>query len=179
MPLRPATPSDVPLVLPMVRSLLGEHAARDPARFATLPDVLDRYARWLPIRATDPRSVFLVAEEPLIPSGPSSIPGAEPTLVAFAVCSVEAAIPIYATGEFGWVHDLYVVPAARRQGIARALTREVIARFASMGVTQIRLETASFNDAARATFAAEGFRVSSIEMLRELSASEATATDLR
>jgi len=139
----------------MVGALLNEHAARDPDRFATRADVLDRYARWLPIRAADPRSVFLVAEEPDIPG-----------LAAFAVGSIESAIPIYATAEFGWIHDLYVVPAARRRGLARALTREAVARFGSLGVTQVRLETASFNDAARATFEAEGFRVSSIEMLR-------------
>lgn len=165
MPLRPATPSDVPLVLPMVGALLDEHAARDPDRFATLPDVLDRYARWLPIRATDPRSVFLVAEEPDIPD-PMKPGLTKPGLAAFLVASIESAIPIYATAEFGWIHDLYVVPAARRRGIARALTREAVARFRSLGVTQVRLETASFNDAARATFEAEGFRVSSIEMLR-------------
>lgn len=165
MPLRPATPDDVPLVLLMVRALLDEHAARDPERFATLPDVLDRYTKWLPIRAADPRSIFLVAEEPDIPS---DIPGGEPTLAGFVVASTESSIPIYATHEFGWIHDLYVVPAARRRGIARVLVQEVIARFTALGVTQIRLETASFNDAARATFAAEGFRVSSIEMLRTL-----------
>ncbi len=160
MSLRSATPDDVPLILPMIDALLSHHATEDPDRFATLPDVLDRYARWLPIRATDPRSIFLVAEEPDIPG-----------LAAFAVCSIESSIPIYATHEFGWIHDLYVIHAARRRGIARALIREIITRFAAMGVTQIRLETASFNDAARATFAAEGFRVSSIEMLRTVSPS--------
>lgn len=170
--IRPATPDDVPLILPMIDALLSHHAAEDPDRFATLPDILDRYARWLPIRATDPRSIFLVAEEPDIPG--LTTPGltkpglTTPGLAAFAVCSIESSIPIYATREFGWIHDLYVIPAARHRGIARALIREIIARFAAMGVTQIRLETASFNDAARATFAAEGFRVSAVEMLRSL-----------
>lgn len=172
MPLRPATPSDVPLVLPMVRALLDEHASRDPERFATLPDVLDRYARWLPIRAADPRSVFLVAEEPDIPD--LTKPGVKtpaltiPGLAAFLVASIESSIPIYATTEFGWIHDLYVVPAARRRGLASALTREAIARFAALGITQMRLETAAFNDEARAVFAAKGFRVSAVEMLRSL-----------
>ncbi len=167
MPLRPATPSDVPLVLPMVGALLDEHAARDPDRFATRPDVLDRYARWLPIRAADPRSIFLVAEEPDIPG--HTKPGlTTPALAAFLVASTESAIPIYATAEFGWIHDLYVIPAARRRGIARALTREAISLFTSRGITQLRLETAAFNDEARAVFAAEGFRVSAVEMLRSL-----------
>lgn len=38
MPLRRATPADVPLALPMVGTLLDEYAARDPDRFATLPN---------------------------------------------------------------------------------------------------------------------------------------------
>lgn len=42
MPLRPATPADVPLILPMIDALLSHHVAEDPDRFATLPDVLDR-----------------------------------------------------------------------------------------------------------------------------------------
>ena len=155
MPIRPATPADVPLILPMIDALLSHHAAEDPDRFATRPDVLDRYARWLPIRATDPRSILLVAEEPDIPG-----------LAAFAVCSIESSIPIYATHEFGWIHDLYVIPAARRRGIARALIHEIITRFSAMGVTQIRLETAALNEAARATFRAAGFRPSSIEMMQ-------------
>lgn len=141
----------------MVEALLSHHAAEDPDRFATLPDVLDRYARWLPIRAADPRSIFLVTEEPDTPG-----------LAAFAVASIEPSIPIYATHEFGWIHDLYVIPAARRRGIARALIHEIITRFSAKGVTQIRLETASFNDAARATFAAAGFRTSAVEMLLPL-----------
>ncbi len=157
MPLRPATPADVPLILPMIDALLSHHAAEDPDRFATLPDVLDRYARWLPIRATDPRSILLVAEEPDIPG-----------LAGFVVASIESSIPIYDTHEFGWIHDLYVIPAARRRGIARALIREIITRFSAMGVTQIRLETASFNEAARATFAAAGFRTSAVEMLMRI-----------
>ena len=57
---------------------------------------------------------------------------------------------------------------ARGRGLARALVREAVGRFARMGVTQVRLETARANDAARALFASCGFRVSSVEMLAEL-----------
>lgn len=157
MPIRPATPADVPLVLPLVRAICDLHAARDPERFAVLPDVLDRYARWLPERATDPRSVFLVAEH-------ESVQG----LAGFTVCTIEPEVPIFWVPECGWIHDLYIVPAARRHALARALIREVTTRFTHLGVKQLRLLTATFNDAARATFAAEGFRPCVTEMLKPL-----------
>jgi GNAT superfamily N-acetyltransferase len=154
---RSATSDDVPQVLPLVRALCDLHQRHDPERFKVRDDVLDRYARWLPERAVDPRSVFLVAEV----EGVHGIAG-------FTVCTIEPEVPIFWIPESAWMHDLYVVPEARRHGVARALTREVIARYETQGVKQIRLHTGSFNDAARTAFAAEGFRPCVVEMLRML-----------
>ena len=174
MRVRAATPGDVPAILPMVRAICALHESWDPARYAMLPDVVARYERWLPQRARDPRSVLLVAE-PI--DGDDGDDGAElrdgapataATLAGFLVGTVEDAIPIYATREFGFIHDVWVEPAARGRGLARALVREAVGRFARMGVTQVRLATARANDAARALFASCGFRVSSVEMLAEL-----------
>lgn len=157
MPIRPATPDDVPAVLPMVRALCDLHQRHDPDRFKVLPDVLDRYARWLPERARDERSVFLVAEHHAVPG-----------LAGFAVCTIEPEVPIFWIPECGWLHDLWVEPPARRHGVARELAREVCARFKAKGVKQVRLHTGVFNDAARAAFAAEGFRPCVVEMLKTL-----------
>ena len=62
MPIRPATPSDIPTLLPMIRALCALHQSWDPDRYDFLPDIIARYEYWLPLRAADPRSVFLVAE---------------------------------------------------------------------------------------------------------------------
>ena len=43
-----------------------------------------------------------------------------------------------------------------------------VERFAALGVSQVRLETAAANDAARALFAKCGFRVSTIDMIMEV-----------
>ncbi len=155
MNIRPATLADVPEVLPMVRALCDLHASGDPERFRVRDDVIERYARWLPERAADPRSVFLVAEV-----------GVGAGLAGFAVCTIEPEVPIFWIPECGWVHDLWVAPAARRRGVARALTREVCRRFAALGVRQVRLHTGVFNESARAAFAAEGFRPCVVEMLK-------------
>jgi GNAT superfamily N-acetyltransferase len=157
MLIRPATPDDVTAVLPMVRALCDLHQRHDPERFKVRADVLDRYARWLPERARDERSVFLVARHPAVEG-----------LAGFAVCTIEPEVPIFWVPECGWLHDLWVEPPARRHGVARALAREVCASFKSKGVAQVRLHTGVFNDAARAAFAAEGFRPCVLEMLRTL-----------
>jgi GNAT superfamily N-acetyltransferase len=160
MPIRPATPADVPAVLPLVRAICDLHASNDPQRFAVVPDVLDRYASWLPLRATDPRSIFLVAEVPGVPG-----------LAGYAVCTIEPEVPIFWVPECGWIHDIYVVPDARRHGLARQFVREITARFVALGVKQMRLHTGAFNDSARTLFAAEGFRPCVVEMLKPLTPS--------
>lgn len=158
MRVRSARVEDVPGVLPMVRSICDLHERRDPARYALLPDVVKRYARWLPERAVDDRSIFLVAERD------------DRSLAAFLVATVEEGIPIFVTQEYGWIHDIWVQPDARGTGLAGAMVRQVIARFRAMGLSQVRLETGMFNDVAREVFEREGFRPCTVEMLCELDA---------
>ena len=61
MTIRPATPEDVPHVLPMVRRIAAFHEAADPAKYSFRADPGDMYRGWLTKRATDPRSAFFVA----------------------------------------------------------------------------------------------------------------------
>jgi hypothetical protein len=83
MPIRSATPADIPAILPMVRAICSMHERLVPARYAMLPDVVDRYARWLPERAVDPRSVFLVAESD----------GSRPALIGSKTFAVGRQVP--------------------------------------------------------------------------------------
>lgn len=163
MPIRPATPADVPAVLPMVRAICAMHEQLDPDRFAMLPDVVDRYARWLPERAVDPRSVFLVAED-------------RGVVVGFLIATVEASIPIYRLKEFGFIHDVWVEPGFRGHGIGERLIDEAVRRFRLMGVEQVRLEVADANDGARRLFDTCGFRAATTEMLRQIAPAGESAT---
>ncbi|CAG0968547.1 phosphinothricin acetyltransferase [Phycisphaerales bacterium] len=158
--IRPATPADVPAVLPMVAAICAHHEALDPERFAMLPDVVQRYERWLPQRAADPRSIFLVADS----TGHST----PPAIVGFIVGSMERNIPIYRLDEFAYLHDLWVQPDFRRQGVATALLNEAIARFRAIGAKQIRLETALANEHARRVCETCGFRAATIDLIREI-----------
>ena len=155
--IRPATPADVPAVLPMVEQIVELHAQWDPAKYAPLPDVAGMYRGWLASRSRDAdRSVFLVAER-------------EGRIVGFLVSTIEREIPIYKTSEYAFIHDLWVEPAYRNEGVAQQMVMLAIERFTELGVEQVRLETAAANDVARALFAKCGFRVSTINMLLALS----------
>ncbi len=155
MEIRSATVADVPLVLPMVDKIAALHQALDPAKYGFLSDVGQMYEGWLEARAADSRSVFLVAER-----------GGK--LVAFLIATIEREIPIYTLKEYGFIHDVWVEPMYRNEGIARQLTTLAIERFTETGVKQIRLDTASSNDTARHLFQRCGFRPSTTEMLIEL-----------
>ncbi|MGH7131840.1 MAG: GNAT family N-acetyltransferase [Phycisphaerales bacterium] len=147
------------------------HQQLDPQRYDMLPDVVERYRRWLPLRAEDPRSVFLVAETPISGSG-SSADKTAPAIVGFLIATIEANIPIYHRKEFGFIHDVWVEPTHRRTGLARQLVEEALRRFRAIGVDQVRLETAALNDGARKLFAVCGFRIGTIDMLRQLDDAE-------
>jgi hypothetical protein len=58
----------------------------------------------------------------------------------------------------GRITDLYVRPHARRTGVADALTRAVVERFAADGVEVVDLEVMASNTVARSTYATWGFR---------------------
>ena len=156
MDIRPATPADVPAVLPMVGKVCAFHKELDPAKYGFLPNPQRMYDRWLVSRANDPRSVFLVAE------------ANRGRLVAFLVGTVETEIPIYRLKEFGFIHDLWVEEKYRNEGTARQMVTLAVERFREIGVKQVRLDAAWANEAARGLFAACGFRPSIVEMLIEL-----------
>jgi ribosomal protein S18 acetylase RimI-like enzyme len=58
----------------------------------------------------------------------------------------------------GRLTDLYVCPAERRRGVAEALTRAVVERFAADGADVVDLEVTVANTAARAVYSRWGFR---------------------
>jgi hypothetical protein len=63
MNVRPATPTDVPAVLPMVASICEMHKQLDAAKYGFLPNPQAKYENWLKTPSTSDRSVFLVATD--------------------------------------------------------------------------------------------------------------------
>src|SRR4051812_31583146 len=101
MNIRPATDADVPAVAPMVDKLAALHERWDPARYDYKPQPGELYRRWLAARASDPQSVFLVAEHERLVAD-------VPFITGFIVGTIEKPIPIYRIDKFGFIHDLWV-----------------------------------------------------------------------
>ncbi len=161
MNIRPATPADVPQVLPMVRRIAAFHQGIDPAKYTYKSDPGEMYRDWLGKRATDPRSVFLVADA-------AGREESTPRLVGFLVATVDREIGIYAVPEFGFIHDVWVDEKYRNEGAARQMVTLAIERFRAIGVPQVRLDVLVGNDPAMQLFAACGFRPTVTEMMIEL-----------
>jgi ribosomal protein S18 acetylase RimI-like enzyme len=165
MVIRPATPDDVPAVLPMVRAVCAFHEQLDPAKYSFRGDPGAMYDDWLQRRAEDGDSVFLVADAGPIGGDDDESPRRK--LVGFIVGTVSNEIPIYRIQRYGFLHDLWVEPRYRNEGIGRQLVTEAVARFRDIGVPQVRLDTAYANEPARSLFRACGFLPSTVEMLVE------------
>ena len=61
-------------------------------------------------------------------------------------------------GDFWWIQSVYVIPAARRGGVFRALYAEVERRAAAAGAVGLRLYVETENRHAQATYAGLGMQ---------------------
>ncbi|MBX3736052.1 MAG: GNAT family N-acetyltransferase [Candidatus Didemnitutus sp.] len=59
----------------------------------------------------------------------------------------------------GSIDDLYVIPAARRRGVGRALLDRLVAHARALGVLALHVEVAPDNTAAQALYAALGLQL--------------------
>jgi ribosomal protein S18 acetylase RimI-like enzyme len=92
----------------------------------------------------------------------------EGKLAGFLVGTIETEIPIYRLSEFGFIHDIWVEPEYRNEGIARQLVMLAIEKFRDLGMKQVRGDTAAANEPARNLLKSCGMRPSITEMLIEI-----------
>lgn len=161
MQIRSARVDDVDQVIELVSKIVALHDEWDPPRFGALDGAADMYRGWLEDRCDDETSVFLVADR-------NDDDAPQSHVVGFLVATLDRNVPIYRVERFGFVHDLWVEPEYRHEGVGQSMTLLALERFQAIGATQVRLDTAAQNDAARAMFTRCGFRPSTIEMLCEL-----------
>ena len=69
--------------------------------------------------------------------------------------------------KLAYLSDLYVVPAARRRGVARALVHAVASAYRAQEVPYLNLNVDAANAAARAAYARLGFREESLYLVAE------------
>lgn len=158
--IRPATKADADALGRLGAEMVRFHHRIDPARFFTLAEPIDPgYGRFLAGETQNARAVVLVAEA-LDDAGAARI-------VGYVFARMEPRSWEALLDASGVIHDVFVDPPARRQGAARALLREAIARLEALGAERVVLMSAWPNREAQALFASLGFRNTMVEMMRE------------
>ena len=73
-------------------------------------------------------------------------------------------------GRVARLADLYVIPQARRRGVAEALVREVVDVYRANGAEYLQLEVVPSNAPARSVYARGGFRETQLELVAPIGA---------
>lgn len=156
MLIRRASEADIAAIVAMQAVIHREHLAWDAARWSTRTSPAEVYPAWL-------AELTRAASDGLV-----LVATAKDQAIGYAVADVEAESPRHWIPQAVYLHDLYVDPTHRGQGVARAMMDELLRWAAATHPTlQVRLTTAAQNDAARRFFARYGFRACAVEMLRE------------
>lgn len=161
MRIRPAIPADTRRLGELAAALVRFHHELDPGRFFRADDVAEGYGTWL-AREAKRGAIVLVAEGDLPGPTPGDPPGT--TILGYAYATLEERDWNELLDAHGKLHDVFVDPAARRRGVARALLLAARDALVARGAPRIVLSTAHGNAEAQALFAALGFRPSMIEM---------------
>ena len=151
--IRPATPADLPRVAPLAGALVRMHHAVDPSRFFLPDNVEEGYAWWFERELRRAEAFVIVADK-----------GGE--IVGYAYGTREERDWNALLDEHGYVHDIFVAPEARRDGVGRKLMLAAIDELTRRGAPRIVLTTMVSNEAAQRLFASCGFRPTMIEMTR-------------
>jgi GNAT superfamily N-acetyltransferase len=154
--IRPARPADVPALGRFGAQLFVQHFESDRLRFMTPPGHLEEgYGGFLATQLDRDDVVVLVAEHDGI-------------LVGYVYAGVAPLDWMQLRDEAGFIHDVFVEPAARREGVATALVEAAAEWLAGRGMPRVMLWTAARNEAARRFFERLGFRHTMTEMTREV-----------
>ena len=153
--IRRAELTDLPTLAKFGLALAEVHANFDEQRFV-VPEgreiTLSRYFEGELARAD---AVLLIAE-------------IDSTPVGYAFLRIEPASIEELRDRGAWLHDLYVVPAARTRGVGRRLVEAAFHAASDLGSPTVMLGVSPHNAGGRALFERMGFRATMIEMTAEM-----------
>lgn len=140
---RRADRRDVGRLVELWLELMNLHAAVD-SRFVVREDAGRTMARRFSELLTDPDTIILVSQS-------------DGEMVGFAVAHIDINLPFLPGTTVGFISDIYVLDAYRRQGRAARLVAAMRDWFKSRKVTVIQLHAASCNPAAQQFWERMGF----------------------
>jgi GNAT superfamily N-acetyltransferase len=147
---RAATMADLSAVVELRLALLREHS-QNPIYRRLRPDAPASAMRLFAAQLQSSNEVLFLAEREGVPIG-------------VLRCIASAGLPLLFPARHGYISSVYVVPAARRHGVLRALFSAAIDWCRERGLREARLHNAVENEVANAVWDALGFRV--VEHLR-------------
>lgn len=149
--LRTPLPAELPAVAVLAAKLVRLHHQLDPRRFLLLEPLEAGYQWFLGTQLKEPEAVVIAAFQ-------------DGRVVGYAYGALQPRDWNALLDACGAIHDLYVEEDARRAGIASQLLSETFRRLQALGAPRVVLHTAAKNEAARAFFAARGFRPTMVEL---------------
>jgi GNAT superfamily N-acetyltransferase len=155
---RRAEKGDRAAVADLWTAFLEEQATQD-ARFQLADDIRERFENDFPVWVGDETQRTLVAER---------ADGEAGALVGFATAHRWGPPPIYAEASEVFVDEFYVVPDARRQGVARRLVAALRDWADELEADRLRLRVMYANEAGRAFWRSVGGAPFSVAMTLEL-----------
>jgi ribosomal protein S18 acetylase RimI-like enzyme len=152
--IRRATARDVREILPVWGELAGFHAHLDPA-FTPSAQWPREYGAYLRTLMTRDDALAVIAKD-------------GPEIIGYAIGRITT-LPSFFEHRFrGYIHDVYVREAYRRQGVGRRMVEAILDWLRSRGVTMVELTVAANNDAT-AFWERMGFDTYMYQMKADLS----------
>lgn len=155
---RRATLADVDRAAQLGAEIVRHHHATNPQRFFLLDDIEQGYAWWLRQEIQRPDAIVLLAER-------------EGVVVGYSYGAIEPRDWSVLIGPHGALHDLFVVPEARRSGVGRQLVSALMAELRALGATLLVLRVMVQNEPARRLAESFGFDCTMLEMSKLVSGS--------
>jgi ribosomal protein S18 acetylase RimI-like enzyme len=140
---RRAEADDLPALARLWLEFMDYHAALD-AHFERSPGAADRWSEYVAGKLSDPDYAVLIAQVEELPVG-------------YVIAAIREYPPISTVQRFGFVQDLAVTGASRRQGVGRALYDAAEQWILGRGVRQIELKVDVRNGVSRRFWFASGF----------------------
>jgi len=152
--IRPATSADRDALGHYGGALMRLHYDFDPLRFIRSENPEAGYGRFLVSQIDEEGMLVLVAER----AG---------RVVGYAFAGLEPMSWKDLRAACGYLHDVFVDPAARGAGAGGMLVRAALERLEAMGAPRVVLMSAAPNSTAQRLFERLGFRRTMVEMTRE------------
>jgi ribosomal protein S18 acetylase RimI-like enzyme len=153
--IRTATAADLDVVVRLRLAQQREHAG-NPVYGRLRADAPERARRLFAAQLASTREVTFLAERT---SADRTSGRRDDRIVGILRCIESVGSPLLDPERYGYVASVYVVPAARREGVLHLLLDAAVAWCEPRGLDELRLHSAADNDTGNAAWAALGFAV--------------------